>query len=291
MLADLIPGSPAYAIYGQVPRSFADRWNRQHGLDRPIYVQYWTWLRHAVHGSLGTSWQSSGAQSVVSLLAGHLPVTAEIAVSAIVLSLVVAVPVAMVAAARPASRIDRLIIFVASMLDSAAVFVIALFLVAILAVRLGVLPSQGWVSVGKDLGGNVRDALLPVITLVLALAPNFVRVLRGDLVSKLNEDFVAAARSRGMPEWYVMFRHVLRPASVSLLTVASLSFGYLLAGSVVVETFFNLPGVGALALYSVQYKDIPVLQGIVVCVAVIFIVVNTFVDFAYGIIDPRVRIN
>lgn len=291
LLAGLIPGSPAYAIYGLVPKSFVNSWNRSHGLDNSLWVQYWNWIFHAFRGQLGTSWGTTGSQSVGFLIGQRIPVTAEIAVGAMVISLLVAIPAALVAAARPDGMIDRFFTSVASIFSSTPPFVSGVVLVALFAIHWRWLPSQGYVSIGTNPGQNLKDVALPVITLVLVVAPFLVRVLRGDLVSILNEDFVSAARSRGIPEWYVMARYVLRPASASLITVAGLSFGSLLGGSIIVEIFYGLPGVGNLAYVAVTYKDVPVLQGVVVCVALFFVVINTLVDLLYRILDPRVRIS
>lgn len=291
MLAGLIPGSPAFAIYGQVSLSFAKSWNKSHGLDESVWVQYWHWLVQALHGNLGISWASDGGQSVRFLIGQRVPVTAEIAVAALVVSLLVAIPIAMIASSRPDRVVDRIATSLASIFSSTPPFVSGVLLVAILAVHWRWLPSQGFVSIGTSLGENLKDVALPVTTLVIVVAPFFIRVLRGDLVSVLNEDFVSAARSRGIPEWYVMTRYVLRPASASLITVAGISFGSLLGGSVIVEVFYGIPGIGNLAYVAVSDKDIPVLQGIVVCVGLFFVVINTLVDVSYRLLDPRVRIN
>jgi peptide/nickel transport system permease protein len=124
---------------------------------------------------------------------------------------------------------------------------------------------------------------------VFTTSPILIRVLRGDVVAILSENFVAVARSRGLPEWYVLLRHVLRPASASLVTVAGISFGVLIGGSIIVETYFGLPGIGLLASQAVSMKDLPILQGVVVIVAIAFVLINSLVDVSYGLLDPRVR--
>lgn len=288
LLAGLIPGSPAFAIYGSVSTSFAKSWNQEHGLDNSVWTQYWQWLSQVFHGNLGTSWSSS--QSVGSLIGQAIPVTAELAVGAMVISLLVAMPAAMIAASRPNGAIDRAVTGLASLGASVPPFVSGVFLVAVLAVSWHWLPSQGFVPMATNLGENLKAVALPVITLVLVVAPLLLRVLRGDLGRILNEDFVSAARSRGLPEWYVMTRYVLRPASASLITVAGLSFGSLLGGTVIVEVFFNIPGLGNLVFNAVNDKDVPVLRGIIMYVALFFVVINIAVDFLYHVIDPRVKI-
>jgi len=291
LLVNLIPGSPAFAIYGEVPLSFVAKWDESHGLNDPIWVQYWHWLSQALQGNLGGSWANEGGATVSQLLADRIPVTAEIAVAALVLSLILAVVLATISAARPDGVVDRFVTVLASVAAATPPFVSSVFLLALLAVRLQWFPALGYVPIDEGLGANIRSITLPVITLVLALAPTFLRVLRGDLVSLLNEDFVNVARSRGLPERYVMMRHVLRPASASLITVAGISFGNLLGGAIIVEIFYGIPGLGNLVYRAVQLKDIPVLTGVVVCVALFFAVVNTTVDLSYRLLDPRVRSN
>lgn len=289
LIVDLIPGSPAYAIYPDATVSFVAAWDKSHGLDDPVWVQYWRWLSQALRGNLGGSWANEGGASVSSMLASATLVTAEIAVVALIVSLVIAILLATVAAARPNGAVDRLVTVVTSISEATPPFVSSVFLVAVVAVGLGWLPSQGFAPIEVSLEGNLKSITLPVATLVLAVAPTFLRVLRGDLVSNLNTDFANVARSRGLPEWYVMARHVLRPASVSLVTVAGISFGSLIGGTIIVEVFYAIPGLGNLMYQAVTLKDIPVIQGVVACVALFFAVVNTVVDLLYRVLDPRVR--
>ncbi len=290
LLAGLIPRSPTSAIYGAVPASFADSWNQSHGLNNSLLHQYGHWLSGVFHGDLGTSWSTAGAQTVGFLLRQRIEVTAEIAVGSLVVSLLIAIPAAMIAATRPGGFLDHIINTVSSFCAAVPPFVTGVFLISLFSVEWQLLPSQGFVDIQDGLGKNFQYMILPVITVSLHIAPFFVRVLRGDLVSILSSEFVSAARSRGIPEWYVMTRYVLRPASAVLITVAGLSFGALLGGSIVVEVFYNIPGLGNLAYISVKDKDIPVLQGIVVFVALFFVVINTAVDLLYRVLDPRVRI-
>lgn len=287
-LVDLMPGSPAYAIYGsQLSPQFLANFNQEFGLDHPLIVRYWDWVWGALHGNLGISYVTHF--TVASQVAQRLPVTAEIAVLSLLISLIIAVPVAMLSAIRQGKVIDRVTTGVSSVAQATPPFVTAVIFVYLFAVRARWFPSQGWVPLSADIGGNLLHAILPVATLVLVITPIFIRILRGDMVSILSENFVAVARSRGLPEWYVLLRHVLRPASASLITVAGISFGSLFGGSIIVESFFSLPGLGLLASQAVYNKDLPVLQGVVVCVAVVFVLVNSLVDLSYGLLDPRVR--
>lgn len=289
VLVDLIPGSPAFALYPDTTTAFAKAWDKSHGLDDSIWTQYWRWLSRALHGNLGKSWANERGKSVGSELLSVIPVTAEIAVAALVLSVAVAIALATVSAARPGRSVDRAVTTVTSVSAATPPFVSSVLLVAVFAVRLGWLPSQGFVPIGTSVGRNLESVVLPVVTVAMGISPTFLRVLRGDLVSIMNEDFVQVARSRGLPEWYIMLRHVLRLASVSLITVAGISFGTLLGGTIIVEIFYDIPGVGNLVYQAVTFKDVPVVQGVVVCVALLFAVVNTAVDLLHRALDPRVR--
>jgi len=287
-LVNLMPGSPAFAIYGSsLSPQFLANFNHEFGLDHPLFVRYGLWVWHALQGDLGSSFQTHF--SVASQIGSRLPVTAEIAVLALLFSLLIAIPVAMLAATRPGKLVDRMVTGATSVAQATPAFVAAVIFVYLFAVQAKWFPSQSWVPLTQDVGQNLLHAIMPVATLVLGISPIFIRILRGDIVSLLSENFVMVARSRGLPEWYILLRHVLRPASASLITVAGLSFGHLFGGSILVETFYSLPGIGLLASQAVYNKDIPILAGVVVCVAVVFVIINSLVDLSYGLLDPRVR--
>lgn len=287
-LVSLIPGNPAYAIYGsQLTPQFLANFNHQFGLDQPLLTRYWNWVWDALHGNLGVSYVTHF--TITSQLAARLPVTAELAVLALVVALCIAIPVALISGFRQGRATDRAASGIAALAQATPPFVTAVILVYLLAVKAKWLPTQGWVPLTQDVGQNLLHAIMPVMILVITTTPILIRVLRGDVVAILSENFVAVARSRGLPEWYVLVRHVLRPASASLVTVAGISFGVLIGGSIIVETFFGLPGIGLLASQAVQMKDLPILQGVVVVVAIAFVIINSLVDVSYGLLDPRVR--
>lgn len=287
-LVSLIPGNPAYAIYGsQLTPQFLASFNHEFGLDKPLLTRYWDWVWDALHGNLGVSYVTHF--TVTSQLAQRLPVTAELAVLALLVALLIAIPVGLVSGVRQGRATDRIASGIAALAQATPPFVTAVILVYLLAVKAKWLPTQGWVPLTQDVGQNLLHAIMPVMILVFVVAPILIRVLRGDVVAILSENFIAVARSRGLPEWYVLLRHVLRPASASLVTVAGISFGVLIGGSIIVETFFSLPGLGLLASQSVSMKDLPILQGTVVVVAIAFVIINSLVDVSYGLLDPRVR--
>ncbi|WIX75628.1 ABC transporter permease [Amycolatopsis carbonis] len=284
-LTDLMPGDPAVAILGDRarPQDIAAV-NQQLGLDRPLIVRYFDWLGHALGGDLG---KSIGSRVPVwQEITQRLPVTFQLAVMALVCAVVVAVPLSIYTASHP-GPFDRIATGVSAGVMSVPPFVVAVVL-TYFATTTGVFPPLGWVPVSQDAYENLRHAVLPALVLAVAEIPVFHRLLRADIVATLQENFILNARARGLPRWYILFRHALRPSLFSILTVAGISFGRLLGGTIIVETIFSLPGLGALAAQSIYSKDIPTIQGIVVFVALLYIVINLLVDLAFGILDPRV---
>ena len=285
-LSGLMPGSPASVILG--PEATAEQvaeLDAEFGFDQPLLVRYGMWLGSALQGDLGRSLQTN--EPVLDVLLQRLPVTLELTVLALALALALAVPLALVAARREGGIVDRVVSGFASVLLSVPTFVSGVALVAILAIGAGLFPVAGWAPASQP-GANLRFIALPVIVLALAEFPAFFRLLRGDLISTLREDFVTTARVRGLPGSYVLLRHVLRPSSIPLVTVAAVAFGRLIAGSIVVESLFSLPGLGGLAIQSIPAKDLPVIQGIIVLVGVTYVLVNLFVDGLHRLLDPRI---
>jgi peptide/nickel transport system permease protein len=168
-------------------------------------------------------------------------------------------------------------------------FGLAVILVYFLAVKWGLLPATGYTKLTEDLAGNLRTVALAATVLTLPLAAVYTRLLRSDMIANLQEDFILMARSKGLPTWHILLRHALRPSSFSLLTVFGINFGTLLGGSVIVEQFFGLPGLGSLAVGSIFRRDYLVTQGVVLLIATAFVLANFAVDLLYTVLDPRVR--
>jgi peptide/nickel transport system permease protein len=288
-LLSLAPGSAAQVLLGDsaTPGAIAAMEHRL-GLDQPLWEQYAHWLAAAVRGDLGES--PVTGLPVSGAIAERLPVTLEIAALALLLSLAVAVLFAIASASRPGGPADRLIGGVSSAFLAVPAFIAGPVLIYFLAVGAGWFPVSGWARVGEQgLAAHLRSVALPVAAVSLIEIAAFHRLLHTDLVATLREDFVAAARAKGLGRTYVMFRHALRPSSFSLVTMAGLSLGRLIGGTVVVEALFGLPGLGQLMASAITQRDIVTVQGVVVFVAVVYVLVNTLVDLAYQLIDPRVR--
>ena len=286
-LSDLIPGSTALAFLGpNTSQAAVDNFNKEYGLNHPLFQRYWNWLTDALQGNLGLSYETHG--SVSHIIAQHLGVTIEVGLLALVVSLVLTIPLSMLSAIHPGGFVDRLVTSTTSVLIAVPVFITSVLIVYLLSVKAGFFPSSGWAPLSSGIVPNLRHVALPVITVVLGITPLLVRVLRGDLVSTLGQEFVLAARARGLPDFYILFRHVLRASLASLLTLMGLVLGFLFAGSIVVESFFGLPGLGLLASQAVTNKDLPIVQGVVVFVAVVYLLANILVDLFYAVLDPRI---
>jgi peptide/nickel transport system permease protein len=288
VLFDRLPGNAAELTLGPLatPEQVAS-YETELGLDRPLHERYVTWLGDLVTLDLGRSPLSG--QEVRESLIDRLPATLEIGFGAIALALMGAVPLAVYAASRPGGLVDRATSFLSSAVASTPSFLIALALVYLLALQTDLLPIQGWVPLSENLGENLRTALMPALALAGYLFAVFARVLRNDMVATLQEDFVLAARARGLSRSRVLFRHALRPSLVSLVTVVGLTVGSLVGGTVLIESIFNVPGIGQLTFTAIQGRDHVTVRAVVVMIAIFYAATTTAVDLVYLWIDPRSR--
>ncbi|MFT4210901.1 MAG: ABC transporter permease [Microbacterium sp.] len=288
VLMSFSSGSVADAMLGAdaTPEKVAEL-NHELGTDRPLWEQYVSWLLGALRGDLGSSLVSQ--HSVLDEILSRIPVTAELAILAVLMALVFAVIGALISATWPGSWIDRILSGWASITISIPAFIAGPVLIFVFAVELGWFPALGWRPLTAGLDVNLRSAFLPALSISLMEFANFYRLLRSDLVTTLGEDFIGAARARGLSGGYVMLRHALRPSSFSLITVIGISLGGLMAGTVVVEVLFVVPGIGQLLVTAVSGRDVIMVQGIVAFTAIVYVVMNMVVDVGYTLLDPRVR--
>jgi peptide/nickel transport system permease protein len=288
-LTKMIPGDPVNVILGpqasdQELRAAVEK---DLGLDKPFLEQYTSYLSGAAHGDLGRSYVSKF--ETTTLLGQKLPATIELMLLAQAVSLLISIPLAMYSAYRANTRADRAITTTAFGLISFPNYALAVVLVWLFSLQLGWFPAIGYKPLSDGLVDNLKSIALPVGALVAGLTAVYTRILRSDLIATLQEDFVLMARSKGLPTWHILLRHALRPSSFSLLTVFAINFGALIGGSVIIEQFFVIPGVGSLAIESILKRDYLVLQGVVLLIATAFVLVNVVVDILYTILDPRVR--
>lgn len=289
ILTSLLPGNPAVALLGQsgsTPQAIKAV-TAELGLNHPLVVRYWIWLGHLLRGNLGFSY-SSGA-SVSSLIASHLPVTAEIIVLAMLMSLVLAIPIGILTAHRAGGATDQVTAAGTFVLLGIPSFVLALLLILFFAVDVHAFPAAGWVPLTQNLFENLQSAFLPSLALALPQVAIFARLLRGDMISVLREDFVALGRAKGLSTPRILLVHAFRPSSFSLVTVVGLQVGFLLGGTVIVENIFALPGIGALLVQAINARDLITVQILTLFIAGTFVVVNFLVDLVYSVLDPRIR--
>lgn len=288
-LTSLLPGDPTLAILGpdKPPEQYAAL-RAELGLDDPFLVRYFDWLGAALTGDFGKAFAPPNPD-VAGQIMRALPVSAEIAVLALLFALVGAVPLAMWSAYRAGGAVDRLLSGATFAVLSVPSFLAGLLLILVFVDQLGALPRGQWVRLSESVPGNLEHAILPALTVSLLEMAMFTRVLRGDMVSTLQEDFILAARAKGMPVWRIMLADVLRPSSFSLVTMAGMSIGRLIGSTVIVEYLFSLPGLGTLVTTSAGLGDVPVVQATVLVVALIYVLGNTLIDLSYGVIDPRIR--
>lgn len=280
----LAPGDPAELILqtrlGQPPTLGQIQALRQQlGLNRPVPLQYLSWLGHAVRGDLGQSW--STGQGVTATLMAHLPPTAELATSAGLLAVAIAIPVGVVSGYRRNSTTDQVARAGALLGASVPSFFLGYLLILAFAVQIKALPVFGY--------GSPAHVVLPAGTLAAGVAAPLTRLTRSALLEVLREDHIKMSRAKGLTRRSLLFRHALRNALIPVLTQATLAFAALLGGTVVVETVFAWPGLGQLAISSIEAHDYPMIQGFVLLAAVVYVVLNFLTDLGYGWLDPRVR--
>jgi peptide/nickel transport system permease protein len=286
---DLIPGNAAQQLLGpEATPEQIQALELELGLDRPAVLRYLDWLGGAVTGDLGTSLVNS--QPVTGLIAERMAVTAELVALAFIVSLGLAVPVALLAAHRPNRFFDRVSMIVSITGLSVANYVLALLLVLVFAVELTLFPAIGFVPLSEGVAGNLHSLALPAAAIAFPLFCFYTRFLRGDLVDQLQgEDYITTARAKGIGPWQVLLRHAFRNSAFGLITVVGLNLGTLLGGTVIVEQIFALPGMGQLMLQAINTRDSTVVQGCVVVFAVVAVLANLAADLLYAVLDPRIR--
>ncbi len=284
----ILPGDPAALIMGtEGSREASDRLRESMGLNRPLPVQYVEWLARALRGDLGRSIQYD--LPVGELIASRLPVTLPLALMAAAFMVVAAVPLGLYAATRHRRAGDYATMILSQIGISVPQFWAGLLLILLFSVTLGWVRSGGFEGWSSGVGAALRSLLLPAIALGLFQAAVLVRATRSAVLDVLREDYVRTARAKGLSELRVVGRHTLRNALIPIVTVAGIQLGQLLAGAIVLESVFALPGLGRLALGAITARDLPVVQGVALFIASTIVVINFAVDLVYTVLDPRIR--
>jgi peptide/nickel transport system permease protein len=284
----VLPGDPAAIIMGtEGSREAAERLREAMGLNRPLLVQYVEWVGRALHGDLGRSIQYD--LPVGELIASRLSVTLPLAVMAAAFMVAAAVPLGVYAATHQRRAGDYATMVFSQIGISIPQFWAGLLLILLFSVTLGWVRSGGFEGWSSGVGAALRSLLLPAIALGLFQAAVLVRATRSAVLDVLREDYVRTARAKGVSEPRVVARHTLRNALIPIVTVAGVQLGQLLAGAIVLESVFALPGLGRLALGAISARDLPVVQGVALFIASTIVVINFAVDLTYGVLDPRIR--
>ena len=287
-LLHLTPGDPIDAMMAEsVDATVKETLRRDLGLDQPIGVQYARWMGRLLRGDLGRSIRNG--EPVLENVGRRIRPSLQLAAFAMAISLLVAFPVGIVAAVRRNTSADRVATTFALFGICMPNFLLALLLIFVFGVTLRWLPISGYTDPLEEPLLGLRSLALPAITLGLALAAVITRTLRSSLLEALAEDYVRTARAKGLSEWMVIRAHVLKNALIPVVTVMGLQLGTLIGGAVITEYVFALPGVGRLVVDAVFARDYPTVQGVVLLIAIGFIVSNLMVDLLYGWIDPRIR--
>jgi peptide/nickel transport system permease protein len=257
-------------------------------LNEPFFTRYLHWLGGILSGHLGTS--LANGQAVSAIIRQRLPVTVELVVLAMILSVGLSIPVAVAAANKPRGIADRISIVLCMFGISIPGFVLGLILILIFAVHLKVLPAIGFTPLSAGLWPNLRTMLLPSSTLAFALFCHYVRVLRADLEDQMaGEDYITTARAKGITPRQILVRHALRNSLFSMLTLVGLNLGVLIGGTVLIEQIFSLPGIGQELILSVENEDVIVVEGVVLLVSIAVVLANLITDLLYSALDPRIR--
>jgi len=287
-LIHLTPGDPIDVMMAEsVDATVKANLRRELGLDQPIYVQYAAWTWRLLHGDLGRSIRNG--EPVIENVSRRIRPSLQLAALAMAISLVVATPLGILSAARRNTSVDRVGTTFALFGICMPNFLLALLLIFFFGVKLRWLPISGYVDPLEEMLPGLRSLVLPALTLGLALAAVVTRTLRSSMLDALSEDYVRTARAKGLSESRIIRGHVLKNALIPVVTVLGLQLGTLIGGAVITEYVFALPGVGRLVVDAVFARDYPLVQGVVLLIAVGFILSNLAVDLLYGWIDPRIR--
>ena len=278
-LMHLVPGDPVEVMLGETASAAdKDELRKSLGLDQPLMAQYQSFLIGLLQGDLGNSLYEQS--SVADLIRVRLPATIELTLCAIAIAVIISFPLATLAAVKHGSGVDRSALLFSLLGLSLPNFWLGPLLIIVFSIQLGWTPVSG--------RGGLDHLLLPSLTLGLGMAAILTRILRGSLLQVTSEDYVRTARAKGLGEKKVWLKHTLRNALLSVITIMSLQFGSLLAGSIITETIFSWPGIGRLTVQAIQTRDYPVVQGCVLTIAISYLLVNLLADIFYRLVDPRI---
>ncbi|MCF3933386.1 ABC transporter permease [Acuticoccus sp. M5D2P5] len=284
----LSPTDPAAVIAGDYATQEAiEEIRTRLGLDQPLLFQYVHWLGNVLTGDLGTSIYEN--RPVTTVIAERFEPTISLAISIVIFATLFSVPLGLFSAWFAGRLVDRLTMIFAAIGTATPLFIFAYALVAVLAVKLGLLPAYGFVSIREGVGPFLYHIILPTLSAGLAYSAIIARVTRASSIEALNQDYMRTARAKGLGVRKMIFGHALPNASIPVVTVIGTRFATLLGGVVVAETVFAIPGIGRLSVDAILHSDFPVVQGVILVMSLVYVMTNLVVDILYTILDPRVR--
>ena len=291
LLVRLLPGDPVSTLMPFATEETRLELSKELGLDANIFQYYFSWLGDFVTGDLGTYYASTGdggGVAVTEMLAVAIPRTLLLMIYVIAFSLLVSIPVGILLAYRAGSRLDNVISNTMFTISAIPAFALGLGLAFVFGVKLNWVPVLGYEPISQGIGKHIKSMILPTVSLSIGYIATFSRLLRVDTIATLREDFVTMASSKGLSNSWILWRHVFRPSSSGILTVAGLNMAGLIGGSVFIETVFALNGFGNLLAVSIATRQYLAIQSLVAIVAIAFLVFNLITDLLYAVVDPRV---
>lgn len=290
LIIHITPGDPAAAMLGiEASQEDINSLNEELGLNRPIHEQYLNWVFNVLKGDLGDSIFMH--QPVTEAIVEHMGPTLSLAILAQIIAIILAIPFGMIAAYKRGSAVDFSLMGVSLLGMAVPSFLLGLFLMLIVGVQLQWLPVAGYEPLSKGIWTHFQYLILPGISLGAIQAALITRMTRSSMLEVLNLNYIKTARSKGLNENKVLLKHAFRNAFLPILTVIGQTFGVLVTGAVVVESIFNIPGLGQLILNSIARRDFAVIQGVVLVVTIMYVAINLLIDLLYGFVDPRVRLD
>ena len=285
---EIVPGDPAQMMLGMnaTPEALAAL-REQMGLDQPVVARYLAWVAGLLIGDFGRSFTYSSP--VIQLIGERIVVSLPLALLSLFLSTAIAIPVGIFSAARRGRAADTAVMGITQLGVAIPNFWFALLLIYVFAVWLRLVPAGGFAGWGNGIWPGIRSLLLPAVALALPQAAILARVTRSAMLEVLGEDYIRTARAKGMPRRYVLWRHALRNAMIPVLTIMGLQFSFLLAGTIIIENVFYLPGLGRLVFQAITQRDLIVVEGVVMLLVAAVVAVNILVDMTYALVDPRLR--
>ncbi|WP_119165303.1 ABC transporter permease [Algihabitans albus] len=288
LMLHLSPGDPATVIAGDYASpADIERIRAKLGLDQPIHIQFGTWVWTLMQGDLGISIFSN--LPVTKLIAQRLEPTLMLALTTLIITILVAVPMGVIAAWKAGTWIDRSIMLFAVVGFSIPVFVLGYILIYFVSLKAGLLPVQGYRPISEGVVPFLRSITLPALTLSVIYIALIARITRASMLEVLDEDYVRTARAKGQLEWKVLIVHALRNAAVPIVTIIGIGVALLIGGVVVTESVYNIPGLGRLVLDAILKRDYPIIQGLILMFSFVYILINLAIDILYTLIDPRIR--